>query len=222
MMAPEGQPVQGQLTWRLLGNSTFADGAPLQLSLGFLQGPGHTERSFHIAPPEPVTIDWVGEPAQLWPPQNGHTKYLLIKGVSANAAAELNVPTEWTVGIELRLDPIPADLLRKLSKPVVNLGANFTASEGLTTTSVNITNVEAASQVSIEKIAEYKITCSLLETLTSKEKDLVSQFPAETPVRKYVREQIAANQKIKDQMEADNPGIAVISATQKRDEGQQN
>ena len=123
MMAPQGQPVQGLLSWRLLGNTTLADGAPLQLSLGFA-GPDSGDKAFHVVPPEPVNIDWVGEPPRLWPPQNGHTKFLLVKGSSVNTGPGGEPPTEWGVGIEARLDPIPENVLRDLKNPTVTLGTN--------------------------------------------------------------------------------------------------
>jgi hypothetical protein len=126
LMAPQGQPLQGQLTWRLLANSTLADGAPLQLSLGLL-GPEPGDRSFHIATPEPVSVDWIGEPTRVWPPQNGHTKFLLVKGVSSKAAADGGPPAEWAVGIETRLDPIPENVLRDLKTPVVTFYSNSVA-----------------------------------------------------------------------------------------------
>jgi tRNA A-37 threonylcarbamoyl transferase component Bud32 len=123
LMSPPGQPIQGILTWRLLGNTTFADGAPLQFSLG-LAGPEAGDKSFNIVPPEAVAIDWASEPPRLWPPQNGHTKFLILKGSSANPAFQGEPPTEWAVGIEARLDPIPENVLRDLKSPVVNLGSN--------------------------------------------------------------------------------------------------
>jgi hypothetical protein len=129
LMAPDGPAaVQGRLTWRLLGNTTFADGAPLQISLGVQQGPENTDKSFHIVPPEPVAVDWVGEPASIWPPQNGHTKVLLVKGASANTGMGIQPLAEWAVGIEARLDPIPANFLRDVKSPVVGLGTNWLSS----------------------------------------------------------------------------------------------
>ena len=125
LMAPEGAPVQGQLTWRLLGITAFADGAPLQFSLGLLQGSDKAEKSFHIVPPEPVAIDWVGEPAQVWPPQNGHTTFPLVQGWSADSGAPVQPATEWGAGVETRLDPVPASILRNLKSPVVGLGTNW-------------------------------------------------------------------------------------------------
>ena len=122
LMAPQGQPLQGQLTWRLLANSSLADGAPLQLSLGLI-GPEPGDKTFHIATPEPVTVDWVGEPPRLWPPQNGHTKFLLVKGISTKPAAS-GPSAEWAVGIEARLDPIPDNVLRDLKTPLVTFNSN--------------------------------------------------------------------------------------------------
>ena len=123
MTAPQGQPVQGLLSWRLLGNTTLADGAPLQLSMGF-DGPDSRDKVFHVVPPESVNIDWVGEPPRLWPPQNGHTKFLLAKGQSASAGPGGEPATEWEVGIEARLDPVPENVLRELKSPTVSLGTN--------------------------------------------------------------------------------------------------
>jgi len=123
LMAPQGQTVQGVLTWRLLGNTTFADGAPLQLTLG-LAGPEAGDKTFNIVPPEAVAIDWASEPPRLWPPQNGHTKFLLVKGMSANPSPQGESPTEWAVGLEARVDPIPENVLRDLRSPVVSLGTN--------------------------------------------------------------------------------------------------
>jgi hypothetical protein len=200
LMASEGSPVQGQLAWRLLGNTTFADGAPLQLILSPVQGSDHSDNALHISPPEPVTIDWVGEPAAVWPPQNGHTKFLLVKGVSAN-----QFPAEWAVGIEVRLDPLSAEVRRRLKSAVVNLGANQFPPE-------------LASEVPPEKVAEYKTICGLLQTLSSRERDLLVQLTPENAWVKGVREEIAANQKIKEQLEANNPGIATVHTPQTQDQ----
>jgi hypothetical protein len=146
VLAPEGHPVQGRLTWRLLGNTTFADGAPLQISLGLLEGPDPEDKSFHVVPPEPVAVDWAGEPAQVWPPQNGHTKFLLIKGLSANTGAEAQLPTEWAVGIEMRLDPIPENFLHDFRSPVVGLGTNWLSTfENTAASSAGSTNPAAAT-----------------------------------------------------------------------------
>jgi predicted Ser/Thr protein kinase len=120
LMAPEGQTVQGQVSWRFLGNTTFADGAPLQFSIGF-SGP-EGAKSFNLVPPEPVTIDWAAEPPRMWPPQSGRTKFLLVKGSSANSESE--PAAEWGVGIEARLDPIPEGVLRDLKRPIVTIGTN--------------------------------------------------------------------------------------------------
>ena len=129
LLAPKGQPVQGHLSRRLLGNTSFADGAPLEVSLGLDQGQDHPEKSFHVVPPEPLRIDWVGTPPQLWPPQNGHTKFVLLKGVPADSQMSMQPDTEWAVGIEMRLDPIPESLLDALSVPVVRLGTNWNWTE---------------------------------------------------------------------------------------------
>lgn len=214
LIAPEGSPVQGRLTWRLLGNTTFADGAPLQLSLGLLQGPDRPDKSFHIVPPEPVTIDWVGEPAQLWPPLNGHTKFLLVKGVAASPAAEAQPPTEWAVGIEARLDPIPGTILRHLDGPDVTFGTNWlSAFENVWPTPASST--DGPTDVTPEKLAEYQRICTLIEKLANREQQLLVQFTPDNTWVKDVREQIAAGQKAKQQLEDENPGLLLKLRRQK-------
>jgi len=124
LIAPEGAPVQGLLSWSLLGNNSFADGAPLHLALGLTPGPDPSAKSIHLIPPEPITIDWVGEPQRVWPPQNGHSKFLLVKGVSANSPPRGQPHAQWAVGIETRLDPLPPEL-QKLESPRVILGVDL-------------------------------------------------------------------------------------------------
>lgn len=102
MKADQGHPVEGQVTWRLLGNSTFGDGAPLRLAFSLA---GKDEQIVHVVPPERITIDWVGVPTHLWPPQNGHTKFLLVKGFAENSTPDAPI-VEWGLGVETRLDPI--------------------------------------------------------------------------------------------------------------------
>jgi hypothetical protein len=60
----------------------------------------------------------------VWPPQNGHTRFLILRGY-INQDGERG--TEWTVGIETRLDPIPPPELEKLSRVVTGLGTNWMA-----------------------------------------------------------------------------------------------
>jgi tRNA A-37 threonylcarbamoyl transferase component Bud32 len=124
LIAPEGQPVHAQLSWRLLGGTTLADGAPLQFSVSLL-APLHADKSFHLVPPEPMVIDWAAEPAQLWPPQNGHTRFLLMKGASPSASAEVSSGAEWAVAVEERLDPIPEGVTDTLLTPQIVLGTNW-------------------------------------------------------------------------------------------------
>jgi tRNA A-37 threonylcarbamoyl transferase component Bud32 len=220
LLAPEGQPLQGELTWRLLGDTTFADGAPLRVSLGLL-GNEASDKSFHIFPPEPVSVDWVSEPARLWPPQTGHTKFLLVKGTSSNPAGELPVATEWVVGIEERLDPIPTDSLLKLQNPVVVLGTNWPSV--LEIGSVDSTNRQAltladvGSQAHLEQLQEYLKICTLLEQLTKKEQDLLVTFTPESAFVKQVREQITANRKRREQLERENPDFGLLHAVQTQD-----
>jgi predicted Ser/Thr protein kinase len=151
IISPAREQVHGQLTWKLLGNGALADGAPLQFSIGLDQLPEARRTTFHIVTPQPVAVDWVGQPNQLWPPEEGRTKYLLLKGNSSTAAvsppsnsSDAQIPTggnnpqllnsggtedtaEWAVGIEARLDPIPPRLLHSLAKPQVGLGSDWIA-----------------------------------------------------------------------------------------------
>jgi hypothetical protein len=125
LVAPTGMGVLGNLSWRLLGNTTLADGAPLEFSLGPNQDFETIHKSFHLVPPEAIAVDWVSAPAQVWPPQNGHTKYLLVKGLSSEPNQEGQPPVEWAVGIETRLDPVPAANLAALKHVVTGLGTNW-------------------------------------------------------------------------------------------------
>jgi len=152
LMAPAAQRTHGHVTWRLLGNAALADGAPLELSIGIDENPDNQGKTFHVISPQPIAVDWVGDPIQLWPPQNGHTKFLLVKGNSTVTSAEAPSPveqqptaqpvpvspatdagdgqpvTEWAVGIEARLDPIPPRWLQQLQRPRVGLGSNWVSS----------------------------------------------------------------------------------------------
>jgi serine/threonine protein kinase len=216
LLAPNGAPVHGQLIWRLLGNRSFADGAPLQFSLSLQGGPDRADKSFHIMPPEPVIVDWAAEPPQIWPPQNGHTKFLLMKGEPANLGLGPEPGTVWAVGIELRLDPIPEDVLRTLKDPLVRVGTNSLAvveNTGAipaeTTDSASPTAAEPPPTVDPEKLAEYQAVCRLLNGLANEEQELLVQFTPESPVVKSLRQRIASNQRIKKQLEEGNPGLAL-------------
>jgi hypothetical protein len=128
-MAPAGQPIEGRLSWRLLGNTTLADGAPLEFTLGFSRESDPTRKTFHLTPPESLSIDWVSEPSRIWPPQNGHTKFVLMKGFPS-AEQGFASSAEWAVGIETRLDPIPAEYFLDLNRGVIGLGSNWLSAEG--------------------------------------------------------------------------------------------
>jgi tRNA A-37 threonylcarbamoyl transferase component Bud32 len=214
LLVPEGLPAQGHLSWHLLGNTRFADGAPLQFSCG-LDGPEAMTRSFHVLPPEPIDVDWVGDTVQIWPPQNGRTRFLLIKGYSANTGPEAQSPVEWAVGIETRLDPIPANLLREFKRPVVELGTNwFSAFEAALPSSTSTAPPGGASvqaeALSKEKISEYRALCTLLDSLAVEQRELLLHFPPESMVAKGVREQIVAKQKLKKELEEENPELAQL------------
>jgi hypothetical protein len=212
LMAPQGQPVQALLSWRLLGNTTFADGAPLQLSLN-IAGPQAGDKSFQIVPPEPISIDWAAEPPRLWPPQNGHTRFLLVKGLAANPGATGEPPAEWAVGIEARVDPIPENVLRDLKSPVVNFGSNlFSVIEDAPAPAPGTPGL--APVIPEAKLQEYKAICNLLLSLSSYEKDLRVTVGTAHPLVKDVQTQIASNQAIKLRLESENPGLANMQAAQ--------
>jgi tRNA A-37 threonylcarbamoyl transferase component Bud32 len=129
IIAPPGQNIHGTLTWHLLGNTTLGDGAPLEFSLGPDGESENRRKSFHMVPPEPLLVDWAGEPRQIWPPLNGHTRYILLKGAKAPVAPDTQIPGEapvqWSVGIETRLDPIPERFLQNLQQVVVGVDADW-------------------------------------------------------------------------------------------------
>ena len=146
VIAPPGQSAEASLKWRLLGNTTLADGAPLQFALALAPEGDGTRTNFLFAPPAPIAVDWVSEPSQIWPPQNGHTKFLLAKGKVLGIEPGGEPPTvpgpqpgpvplsmlppvsaaEWGVGIEARLDPLPPSM-RHLDRPLVGTGTNWSA-----------------------------------------------------------------------------------------------
>ena len=125
VLAPASQQIEGSLAWRLLGNTVLADGAPLEFSLGINQETNRSSKTFHLISPMPLTIDWVSEPSSLWPPQNGHTKFLLMKGYPQEDSPENQPLAEWTIGIETRLDPIPENCLGIVDKGTISLGSNW-------------------------------------------------------------------------------------------------
>ena len=146
LIAPTGMGVLGHLSWRLLGNATLADGAPLEFSLGPNQDFETIHKSFHLVPPEAIAVDWVGAPSQVWPPQNGHTKYLLVKGLSSESNQEGQPQVEWAVGIETRLDPIPPANLAALKHAVAGLGTNWLSTfENNSSTPTDTSNPESPS-----------------------------------------------------------------------------
>jgi capsular exopolysaccharide synthesis family protein len=69
----------------------------------------------------------------------------------------------------------------------------------------------ASSQTN--KVAEYKRICDLLDSLSKKHQELLTQFATENSWVVEASEQIAANEKLKAQLEAENPGIASMPAS---------
>jgi len=130
LVSSKSDSTQGHAVWRLLGNEALADGAPMEFSLGLDGAPDSESRAVQVAPPEQVTVDWVGAPSQLWPPQNAHTKYLLVKGDSTirnDPSGDTMAPAtaEWAVGVEARLDPVPERWSQSLDKPRIGAGTNW-------------------------------------------------------------------------------------------------
>jgi hypothetical protein len=207
LVASGGQPVQAQLSWRLLGGTTLADGAPLQFTVTFV-AEQDDNKSFHLVTPEPVAIDWVCEHTQLWPPPNGHTRFVLMKGSSDASSAQASFATEWAVTIEERLDPIPEHVADKTSRPQIILGTNWAfgaeapSSGGITPSS---TQGEALSEPAIREaqIGRYMQACSAIKQLEAREKELLIQFTPDNTWVKTVREEITAQQELKRQLEAE-------------------
>jgi len=213
LFAPKGNPVQAQCTWRLLGNTTFADGAPIHFSLA-LAGLGAENRSFHLLPPEPLTVNWVSEPPQLWPPLNGHTKFLILRGGSSSPGADSQTATEWAVGVEARLDPIPETTLRDMRAPILELGSAMSAGEeaspGAMGTEEPAVRGEDTEPISTAQVGEYKRVCGDLDSLLNEEKELLVHFTSESAIAKGVRERINSLQGIKQKLEEDHPGLLSV------------
>jgi hypothetical protein len=216
VVAPEGAPVQGQLSWRLLGNTSLADGAPLEMSVSLLQGPSPVEKIFHFVPPEPVLVNWVGEPAQIWPPQNGHTRFLLIKGLSSDDANAPNTsPAEWSVGIELRLNPIPPRLVTGLKTPTVETRTEWLGKLGRLSPSGLSNGVPTSvATADADKLAEYARICVLVQNLTAKKIQLLTQFTPQHPIVNQVQEELTIANKSKAQMELQYPAIVSRTSAQ--------
>lgn len=186
----------------------------MQVALSLPQTPESAETTFHIVPSEPVTLNWVGNHELIWPPQNGHTRFLLLRGYASDANSQGQAPTEWEVGLETRLDPLPAAFLPVLKNPFLTLDANFlVSSEAFRGVAADSTNAVApiaedpAHSISPETIAEYRTVCNLLESLGNRERELLVQYTPQSTVVKGIRERIATTQKLKKQLEAETPGL---------------
>jgi uncharacterized protein involved in exopolysaccharide biosynthesis/Mrp family chromosome partitioning ATPase len=87
------------------------------------------------------------------------------------------------------------------------------ASANLTTNSVTISATNSGPP-SDGAIAEYRKVCTVLESLEKKEQELLVQFTSASPLVKSVEVQIAGYEKLKAQLEAENPGIGALPAAQ--------
>jgi tRNA A-37 threonylcarbamoyl transferase component Bud32 len=125
LVAPKGDDTEATLSWRLLGATRLADGAPLEFSLAIGDNTNLLEQPFLVTPPESVNVDWAGEPTRIWPPQDGYAKFLLVKGNSEPLPQEARPRAEWAVGVQTRIDPVPAKYLTYLHGPVAGVGASW-------------------------------------------------------------------------------------------------
>jgi len=71
----------------------------------------------------------------------------------------------------------------------------------------NLAAVPAPAPVPAEKVDEYRRICGLLESLSKKDQEYASQFTAETPWVKDLREQIAAARQERKKLEDQYPGL---------------
>jgi len=78
----------------------------------------------------------------------------------------------------------------------------------------NITGITNLVAVDPRKLADYKRVCSLLEMLEKKDQDLSIMFTPQSSLVKANREQIAANERTKKQLEQDNPGLLVAQGVE--------
>jgi len=76
------------------------------------------------------------------------------------------------------------------------------------------TSATTNSSVTDGAIAEYRKVCTLLDSLEKKEQELLVQFTPVSPLVKSVHEQMDAYQKLKTQLETENPGISTLPAAQ--------
>jgi tRNA A-37 threonylcarbamoyl transferase component Bud32 len=122
VLAPAGGDVSAAFNWKTLGITRLADGAPLECSLRLQSDQNPQKTLFYVMPPVDLVLGWGATYRQLWPPLNGFQKYLLLKGTSQGEDA-----AEWLVGVEVRLDPLPAEAGRRLQQPLIQRGTNWLA-----------------------------------------------------------------------------------------------
>ncbi len=67
-----------------------------------------------------------------------------------------------------------------------------------------------------EKVVEYKRLCALLETLEKKHEALLVDYRPESLMVKGIEEQIAATDKLKKQLEDENPGLIAVKLSETR------
>jgi len=109
--------------------------------------------------------------------------------------------------------------LRNLSAQKAELERTYPALRQLAAATVT-NNIDAASGlvarnnhpgggggISAGTLMDYNRVCGLLENLSKREQDLLVTFTAENSYVKQVRQQIAVNEKLKQQLEEENPGL---------------
>ncbi|MGO8927564.1 MAG: exopolysaccharide transport family protein [Limisphaerales bacterium] len=92
----------------------------------------------------------------------------------------------------------------------------------LHTKPVAATNEPAATNevaVPSAKIDEYKRVCRLLDTLERKEQELSLQFTPINPLVKEVRGQMAENERLKQRLEDENPGLLAVKISEPKAAG---
>jgi uncharacterized protein involved in exopolysaccharide biosynthesis/Mrp family chromosome partitioning ATPase len=81
---------------------------------------------------------------------------------------------------------------------------------GHPTTGTNAVHATNEVAVSSQKTSEYKQICAVLDNLLKKQQELLVSFTPSNYLVRQVSQQIAAEQKLKDQMENDYPGLLSV------------
>jgi len=99
----------------------------------------------------------------------------------------------------------------------INTATGHTASTS--TNSMGATNgMDAANIIAppSDKVVEYKRLCALLDTLEKRHEALLVDYRPESSMVKGIEEQIAATDKLKKQLEDENPGLIAVKLSETR------